>query len=152
MSQQRRPVQQDPRFRPPSNDELQKIIVEGDVETLISVADRLGCDLANNRLTTSQIRAIFSRVRELESRVRHRATSQLPDEVRAELLLLRPKLAYQAARFRQQNNQNSPVDLLRKALDPAIQLVGTDPQRFTRFVQYFEAILAYHRFYGGRES
>jgi len=157
MSQQHRPETQRTgpasSFQPPSEEELRKIIVEGDVETLISTADRLGRDLAKNNLTTSQIRAVFSRVRMLESRVPPSDSSAvLPEEVHRELLLLRPKLAYQAARFRQGNNREGPVDLLRKALDPAIRLIGPNPQHFRRFVQYFEAILAYHRFHGGRES
>jgi CRISPR-associated protein Csm2 len=35
-------------------------------------------------------------------------------------------------------------------LSDAIDLVGRDRERFGHFVEFFEAILAYHRFYGGK--
>jgi CRISPR-associated protein Csm2 len=56
-----------------------------------------------------------------------------------ELLLLKPKLAYQARRA------GRGMANLQQVLDPAIGLVGNDRERFQNFVDFFEAIVAYHR-------
>ena len=61
---------------------------------------------------------------------------------RNDLVMLKPKLAYAAAR-------NEAVADLRDALTQAIDRVGEDPKRFKNFVDFFEATLAYHRAAGG---
>ncbi|MBX5492557.1 MAG: type III-A CRISPR-associated protein Csm2 [Chloroflexi bacterium] len=134
-------------FPTPSPAEVRAIIVEGDAETLVQVAERVGRALVKERLTTSQIRAFFGAVREIE--MSWPPTGADPDTTRArqrELLLLRPKLAYQAARA-----SGQAVERLRAVLDPAIAEVRGDRQRFQHFVDFFEAILAYHRAAGGRD-
>jgi len=142
-------------FQAPTKDELDAIIVQGDPLRLIETAERLGRDLArphgnprsNDALATSQIRSIFGKVRELEMHVRSLPSdvTELPEHIHRELQLLRPKLAYQAARA-----QGKGVKWLQETLEPAIQLVQRDRQRFRHFVDFFEAILAYHKAYGGQ--
>ena len=56
--------------------------------------------------------------------------------------MLKPKLAYAAAR-------NRNVEELKDALTQAINQVDNHEKRFKNFVDFFEAILAYHRAYGG---
>ena len=66
------------------------------------------------------------------------------------LILLKPKMAYRARRERGRG-----VEELTNVLDPAIDLVmggadlKTQQERFHRFVEFFEAILAYHKAAGG---
>ena len=74
------------------------------------------------------------------------------------LILLKPKMAYRARRER-----GRAVEELVRVLDPALDLVVSAPPRgdqapgagnnqddnFQRFVEFFEAILAYHKSYGG---
>jgi len=144
-----------PTFEPPTREEIQRIILEGDPLTLVQVAERVGRDLARpggNRnspdaLATSQIRSVFGKVRELDMHVRTAATvvTELDQETYRELQLLRPKLAYQAARA-----SGRGVQWLKETLEPAIQLVERDRRRFQHFVDFFEAILAYHKAYGGQ--
>jgi len=70
-----------------------------------------------------------------------------------EFALLQPRLAYQAKRER-----GGAVQALSDELTPAIKLVlkakADKPdifyQRFRNFVDFFEAILAYHRAFGGQ--
>jgi CRISPR-associated protein Csm2 len=59
-----------------------------------------------------------------------------------ELLLLKPRLAYQAKR-------EPPVEGLERVLAPMIDTIDGDRDRFQRFVDFFEAVLAYHTSYGG---
>ena len=116
-------------------------------ETLVREADKLGKDLANNRLTTNQIRALFGEVRQIEAQWQMGEEQQRKAERR--LILLKPKMAYRAKRERGRG-----VKELVSVLEPAIDLViaekGQKKQdNFQRFVDFFEAILAYHKSYGG---
>lgn len=111
---------------------------------LVEFAKQTADLLVRNNLTRSQIRNIFTEVRKIEA-----MWASKPDEARRRLNMLKPKLDYQTARSRQ-------VEGLRDVLSKAIDSVGEAPdeterdKRFQRFVDLFEAILAYHRALGGR--
>jgi CRISPR-associated protein Csm2 len=124
-------------------------ILDGDSELLVKKAEELGTLLANQRLKTSQIRNVFGTVRRIEmSWPRSGAHEDDQREAIHEMLMLKPKLAYQAARARGQDGGDG-VTTLDRALRPLIEGVGTDRARFQRFVDFFEATLAYHRASGG---
>jgi CRISPR-associated protein Csm2 len=61
------------------------------------------------------------------------------------LLLLQPKLEYQARRQKE-------VKGLKDVLILAIEQVKGNRERFVRFVEFFEAILAYHVAAGGKTN
>jgi CRISPR-associated protein Csm2 len=108
---------------------------------LVTFAQQAADRLVTNNLTRSQIRTVFTEVRQIE------AQWGKPEAVRR-LNMLKPKLAYQTAR-------SNSVDYLREVLSEAIDEVVQSPadkrdERFQRFVDLFEAILAYHRAKGGR--
>ncbi|MCB0210546.1 MAG: type III-A CRISPR-associated protein Csm2 [Anaerolineae bacterium] len=127
-------------FPLPSNEQLKMIITNPKAsETLVKCADDIGQALAKQRLTTSQIRAIFGEVRRIEGDWKINET-----RANRSLILLKPKMAYRAKRESGQGVSN-----LVKVLDPAIDLVAGNEDNFTRFVDFFEAILAYHKAYGG---
>ncbi len=128
---------------------LKTIITDpGGAETLVQEADRLGKELKQRGLSTSQIRAIFGEVRQIQ------AEWSMGDTQRAKalrkLILLKPKMAYRARRER-----GGAVQALVDVLDPAVDLVirekdpGKQDENFQRFVEFFEAILAYHKAHGG---
>jgi len=129
---------------PPSAD-LQAIIKENRPDLLVKWAEGIGTGLAR-QLTTSQIRNIFGTVRQIEMHWGPKATAQQRKHAARQLILLKPKLAYQARRER-----GSGVQQLAKVLIPAIDLVGEDRERFQNFVDFFEAILAYHTAAGGQQ-
>lgn len=109
---------------------------------LVAFAQQTAEVLVKQNLTRSQIRTIFTEVRQIEA-----AWGNKPDAARR-LSMLKPKLAYQAAR-------SNSVDHLREVLSDAIDEVlkataAKRDQTFARFVELFEAILAYHRAQGGR--
>lgn len=111
---------------------------------LVELARSTADQLVSENLTRAQIRNIFTEVRKIEA-----LWSAKPEDARRRLNMLKPKLAYQAAR-------STPVGRLRDLLIPAIEEVekaGDDKERdrrFSRFMDLFEAILAYHRAQGGR--
>ena len=110
-----------------------RVITEGG-EILVKEAEQQGQQLARN-LTTSQIRNIYGAVKKMQMKGGELDTHKL--------LMLKPKLAYAAKRH------GGGVDTLKEVLTQAIDLVGNDSKKFNRFVDFFEAILAYHRAYGG---
>ena len=91
-------------------------------------------------MTKSQIRNIFGTVRQIQ--MNWTGEVQKAASYRR-LLMLKPKIKYQAARTRE-------VKPLADVLDKAIDYVGDDRVRFGRFVDFFEAILAYHTAFGGK--
>jgi len=140
---------QSPSVQPISADDLKKIMTEDSAEAvrlLIQKADELGKELSK-KLTTSQIRNIFGEVRSIEQEVGLEEKT-LPLNVQRRLLMLKPKMAYQVGRF----GNNDALSALVKTLSDAINLIGNDVRRFHTFVDLFEAILAYHRRYGGKTS
>ena len=119
-------------------------MIEGDARLLTEQAAAIGASLAR-QLTTSQIRNVFGTVRQIEMNWGPRATQQQHRSAARQLTLLKPKLAYQAKRER-----GGGVQELADVLTPAIDLVGDDRDRFQNFIDFFEAILAYHTAAGGR--
>ncbi len=120
-------------------DMLARAVRDGIDNEFIKGADTFGRDIAR-AVTTSQIRNIYGSVKKLEMQ------SQLD---LAQLLILKPRIAY--ARSRQKS-----LDVLATVLSRGIDAVneGRDDserqERFRRFCQGFEAILAYHRAHGGK--
>lgn len=126
-------------FPKPNPEELKTIITSPQgAEILVKYARDIGEALAR-QLTTNQIRAIFGEVRRIEGDWKIN-----PERASRNLILLKPKMAYRARRER-----GKAVEDLVSVLTPAVEYVGKDSGNFTRFVEFFEAILAYHKAYGG---
>ena len=119
-------------------------------ELLVKQAQLIGGKIKSD-VTTSQVRNIFGPVRQIQLRWRAETPQNEAERAFRQVMLLRPKLAYQAKRA----NKSGFYDL-EKILGAAIEEIGKarDPQerhaRFRRFVEFFEAILAYHTAAGGR--
>lgn len=67
------------------------------------------------------------------------------DKAKTSFYLLKPKLAYAFGR----NSSNSGLKLFKKIFDEASQYV-IDDRTYNNFCNLMEAILAYHRAYGGK--
>lgn len=145
-------------------DNLSAIINDSNgTQKLVQCADSFGKNLARAGLTTSQIRALFGEVRQIESQwkmgLQHMQDSEQntvgEEQVRQakrRLILLKPKLAYRARK--KEPNGKGPLTDLVKVLDKALDIVqeSDDPNKsFFNFVAYFEAILAYHKGHGGKD-
>jgi CRISPR-associated protein Csm2 len=125
----------------PSDDELKRIIQQGDAYLTVRYAQDIGERLAT-QLTSSQIRNVFTTARQIEMNWPVRPESR--DEVRPairQLVMLKPKLAYQASR---EQKGGIGMKVLRDLLNSAIDLVGDNREHFQNFMDFFEAILAYH--------
>ncbi|RLG23880.1 type III-A CRISPR-associated protein Csm2 [Methanosarcinales archaeon] len=124
-----------------SQEDVVKWVREGPNTELIDKVNEFSEDLKRKNLATSQIRQVFTRLKAIEAK-------GYSKEIRIEFLMLKPHLAYAAGR-------HPNIKPLKQIIDYGIDEVvqgdedGEQP-RFKNFCKLFEAILAYHRFHGGR--
>jgi CRISPR-associated protein Csm2 len=90
--------------------------------------------LNRKELTTTQLRRFFGEVKRIQAK-------GFDPKEKVEFILLKPKLAYAVARVK---DEHAKIHDFYKVLAPAIDIVETE-QDFKRFIQIFEAIVAYHK-------
>lgn len=92
----------------------------------------------SRRLNTNQLRKFFGAVRLMEQK-------ETWEEIEPEFYLLKPRLAVSAGR------RNIPRDFYNLMMATMRKVdVGSDEDKlkgFKKFVEFFEAIVAYHKFY-----
>ena len=104
----------------------------------VDFAERVGRYLADNRLTTSQIRNIFGELKRIQMKGY--------DSEKTAFLLLKPKMAYAAKR-----NSNEGINVFKDVFNKGHNEVS-DENTFTNFTSLIEAVLAYHKAFGGKEN
>lgn len=130
-------------FPTPTREQLKAIITnDSSAEILVAVSKELGEALAKP-LATSQIRAIFGEVMRIKADWLQ-GTDEHKVRAKRAFILLRPKLAYRGRR-----EKGQAVAHLTGVLSQASELVEGNDDNFRRFIEFFEAILAYHRAAGG---
>lgn len=118
------------------NPDAQRIskILNGDAEEMNTYADALAKHFLSGReqekLSTSQIRTILSEIQKMKKYDKN------------QLQLLRPKLAYAAGRHR------GRVKDFYTLFEAAVK--QTNEKNFKMFQNFIEAIVAYHKFQGGK--
>ena len=120
-------------------------VIEKGGDILVDAAENLGRAISdrNKGITTSQIRKVYSAVKKIQMKI------QLDNEFqRNDLVLLKPKLAYVAARAPRGREANT--EKLKDALTQAIDQIDNH-DKFKNFVDFFEATLAYHKAAGGQD-
>ncbi|MDD4029394.1 MAG: type III-A CRISPR-associated protein Csm2 [Caldisericia bacterium] len=105
---------------------------------MITYAEQEGQYMANNGLTNSKIRSIYGEIKRIQM--------GSFDSERASFLLLRPKVAYALGR----DKYNKGLQRFKFIFDNAANVVN-DQKSFNNFCDLFEAILAYHKAYGGKD-
>lgn len=145
-----------------SAQEIRHIIVDGDAEVLVNCAERAGKRLKEMNLAIHHIRPILGGIYKIELN-----WPSSPVEAQRELLLLKTKLARQAKRVKETvgNQEVFPVEELREVICRVIDVVLEQPEdldveakqkvreterqkAIRRLVNFFEAIVAYHSYYG----
>lgn len=141
------PKREPENLQKPDPEFLKRMVMEGINNKFIEEATNCGNYLVKeDNLTTSQIRRIFGHVKKIEN-------FEDPKKFIPQLLMLKPMLAYTAKRHRS-------VGTLKEVLENAIDAVTDESienddkkriARFRLFCEGFEAILAYHKAFGGRD-
>jgi CRISPR-associated protein Csm2 len=78
----------------------------------------------------------------------------MPVELQAEVKYLKVKLAYQIGRARpkRQGDVNPVEELAKEAgLMERIDNVKNDMAKYDEFARFIEALVAFHKFYGGKD-
>jgi len=108
------------------------------------------------KLTTSQIRKILSEVNKINNRIEvFSATGRikdntLPDEILSDIQALKVKIIYQCGKD-QKNKEKNVIKFVNEAdLIGELDRVGKSRKAFERFYSYIEALVAYHRYEGGK--
>lgn len=109
--------------------------VDKDGKAFSEIAEKTGRLLKESNVTVTQLRKVFTEVKRLS-----------PDDesYKYKLKLLKAKMAYTSGRFPKLKDFQ---DIVNKALPIAEQ----NEKTLERFKDFFEAVVAYHRFFGGRE-
>ena len=105
---------------------------------LIKIADKTGELLKEKGVTTTKIRKIFNEVRNIK-----------PDDDEADncffkTVMLKSKMAYAAGRFKELKDFYEIMVLF-------IDNINGDTSKLKRFKQFFEAVVAYNRYYSEKE-
>lgn len=119
-------------------------IEQGFDDKTIDYVEAFGKHLVEQKLTTSQIRIIYGEVKRIRLNGGLRRENRRNKQA---FLLLRPKIAYAAARAGYRG-----IEDLRFVLERAHKAVRNDADAFENFCDFFEATLAYHKAFGGRDG
>ncbi|WP_018998996.1 type III-A CRISPR-associated protein Csm2 [Megamonas rupellensis] len=102
-------------------------------------------------LKTNQIRKILTAVNILKNKVdiykiANPQAKKLDEELQMEIEFLRVNMSYQAGRDNLVREFIEKADLLNMVKD-----INGDIKAFENFCRYIEALVAFHKFYGGQE-
>lgn len=148
-----------------SRQQLESVIGDGDMETLLDCAGRLGQRLKTMDFATSDVRWALGALRQVEMTWPAERT-----DVERELRLLKARAAHRLSRVRRAavEEEVCPLEELASVLARGIDIVleapsespsGSDTataydarqRAFARLVSFVEAIVAYHRYHGGAD-
>lgn len=103
-------------------------------------------------VTTSQIRRFLTAVNALSGKIdmykiHHEGEEKLPRELQAEVKYLKVKLAYQIGR---DDKKSVKAFADETHLFEKIDGVKDSIENYEEFARYIEALVAYHKYYGGK--
>lgn len=105
----------------------------------------------NNLLTTSQIRKFLTAVNSVRNKVDlYRMQSDaktLNSELAMEVKFLKVSILYQAGR-----DNKVKAFCEKSSLPGMIEWIGNDIKKFEKFCKYVEALIAFHKFNGGKDK
>lgn len=99
------------------------------------------------KITTSKIRRLFSLLVEIYNREILRTADTLADESLARIQLARIRMLYEAGRDKDVKCFLEVAKLVEYLKD-----IGTSRAKLLNYFHYMEALVAYHKFYGGKEG
>ena len=128
------------------NDKIvpETIVFAEDFAEFLSKGKKEGRDIIDAEMTTSQVRKFFGEVKRL----------QMTDFDESKFVMLKPKLAYAVGRAKKNiraRNYNIArfEEVISKAIDTVLNNKTKEARQvaFKNFVDFFEAIVAYHKKY-----
>lgn len=117
-------------------------ITTGADEAMIRYSDAAGKRLKDGGLTTSKIRNIYGEIKRIQINGY--------DKNRTSFLLLRPKVAYTVGRENSKEKNKDGINVFQDIFNKAANCVN-DEKTFLNFCSLMEALVAYHKYYGGKD-
>lgn len=111
-------------------------IKTGITKETVDFARDFGKDLKNKNFSNSQIRNVYGELKRIELKGY--------ENEKTSFLLLKPKVAYADSRQRNDGMRN-----FKRVFDKAYDSIDNE-KSFSNFMQIMEAILAYHKSFGGK--
>lgn len=111
-------------------------------------------------VTTSQIRKFLTAVNQVNGKIdqfkngnKSSASGRIPEDLQMEIKFLKVKLAYQIGRADSGRYRANPVKEFadKSGLIGEIDKIGDSLERYENFARYVEALVAFHKFYGGKD-
>ncbi|WP_297467621.1 type III-A CRISPR-associated protein Csm2 [Thermococcus sp.] len=121
---------------------------EWDEKEMLRNAAIVAAKAVVDNIHTTQVRKIIEMAKDVHVRVSiiQEGNTNLEEEIRANARRMMMLLAYTAGK-------NPNVSSLANSLQPILAWLLENPSRenFNRVYEFFEAIISYHRYFGGRE-
>lgn len=117
-------------------------------QVIVSLKQSMGRDYQN--FTTSKIRNILALVSEIYNDVNVSLEEVLSPELQDRIEYLKVRLVYECGR----EPKPRVIDpfVKRAGLLDLLNHMGDSRENFIKFARYMEALVAYHRFHGGRDN
>lgn len=114
------------------------------IKKLASKTDRNG---RSQMVTTSKIRNLLSMTNEIYNEVRTSREEKLNEDIRGQINYLKIRFVYEAGRDQQVKDFVEIARIL-----PCIDEIRESREQYLLFGRYMEALVAYHRYYGGKDK
>lgn len=99
------------------------------------------------KITTSKIRNILSMAVDIYDKVLQNREDVLSDEILSRIEYLRVRMIYECGR------EQSVMYFIKEAnLLKYIKMIGSEKRKYILFYHYLEALVAFHKYYGGKEN
>ena len=128
-------------------------------ENYVDEAERIMRALISSgtTVTTSKIRNLLSLVTDIYNDESIRTEDKLKPDSVVKLNLMRVRVAYEYGRDNGESVGKDKVYPMREFITQAhlreyLKGISTDRADLIRFAHYMEALVAYHRYYGGKEA
>lgn len=126
----------------PAKEDAAMVLPPNFVDKAMEAMDKL----KNSKLTTSKIRRILSMVNDLRSSLLLNTEDKLTEAEKDAIQYLRMRIAYESGR------EESVKQLVTEShMIGYLKDIGDDKRKLEQFITYVEALVAYHRFFGGKE-
>lgn len=123
------------------------------VDQAESVLDKLTAKFEKNGkwitpqiVTTSKIRNILSMAADIYDKALQNKEDKLSDEVVSRIEYLRVRMIYECGREPKVKDFVNSANLL-----DYIKMIGNDKKKYILFYHYLEALVAFHKFKGGKD-
>lgn len=126
-----------------------KNLAELDAEDITLIGEDYGKRLADRftGIKTNQVRNVYSAIIALRTKLK--MEKKVSEDIRRDLILIKPKLAYAAGR---QRKVKPLYELLSQAIDLAkdSSLTAEEQKKsIENFISLVESVVAFHKFHGG---